>query len=59
MSHLSSAYNLLNVEGEATTLPFRLRNRYQPVGLLLFSFIRVLQILTPGGSIPGAKPASP
>lgn len=35
VSHLSSAYNLLNVEGEATTLPFRLRNRYQ-VACLLF-----------------------
>lgn len=31
MSHLSSAYNLQNVEGEATTLPFRLKNRYQAV----------------------------
>lgn len=34
VSHLCSAYNLLNVEGEATTLPFRLKNRYQVVCLL-------------------------
>lgn len=34
MSHLSSAYNFLNVEGEATTLPFRPRNSYQAARML-------------------------